>query len=76
MENKEIAYLILQSKYLKMLGYDNSSEEEILKNSLKLFPSDWFNYDIDKKIELIAKAINNNVNLNSIVEDLEDGMIK
>ncbi len=69
MEAKEIAYLLLQHKYLCMiLGKEDYTEEEALAQSHKVFPTNWYFTDTDRKIKLIARAIKEKRNLREICE--------
>lgn len=69
METNEVAYLLLQNRYLKMiLEKDNYSEEEVLKMHHKLFPTDWTYIDFDLRNKLIAKAIKEKKNLIEVYE--------
>lgn len=72
-ESKQIAYFIMQHKYLQMLGKANLSEQEILRESNKLFPENWaILYDIDRRIELLSKALGQNVNILEIISNEEE----
>lgn len=65
---KEIAYYILQDKYLKMFSEKESLDKNIF--DCTIFPNDWFiAYSLDEKIELISRAIRDNIKLIDIVED-------
>lgn len=69
MDAKEIAYLLLQDKYLRMiLGKDNYTEDEVFAQIHKLFPMDWSLLGVDLKIKLIAKAIKEKKNLREIFD--------
>lgn len=74
MDEKEIVYLILQDKYLKMLGYENYSEDQMIAENLDVFPIDWFLIDFDKRIKLISEAIKKGKKLNEFA-DLEHDII-
>ena len=55
---KEIGYMLLQDKYLKViLGKDNYTTKEVMLKSYKLFPKNWSFADLDMKNRLITKAI-------------------
>ena len=67
--NKEAAYLLLQNQYLKqILDKDEYTEEEVIEYSNKLFPNEWFLIDVEKRIQLISKAIKEKRDLNEIYE--------
>lgn len=69
-ENKQLAYLILQNKYLQLMEKDYKSESEILSELNEVFPEDWtIKYDIEKRIELLGKAIKEKRNVIEIVEE-------
>lgn len=69
-EYKQIAYLILQNKYLQLMGISNESELNILSKSNQFFPNDWtIKYGIDKRINMLSKAIKENKNLIEIEEE-------
>ena len=69
MTNEDIAYLLLQNKYLKQkLGKDNYTEAEVIANSNKIFPMDWFSIDAKTRIKIISKAIKEKRDLNEIYE--------
>ena len=64
MENddlNQITYLLLQHKYLEIMGFDNSNDDEIMKNSFKYFPDEWWFYSYERRIDLIAIAIKNKI---------------
>ncbi len=72
MENndaKALTYLLLQHIYLKKMGLENKSEEEILKEMDKYFPNNWSLTDLNKKIEYITQAINRKQNLRDFVDE-------
>ncbi|MBR2678528.1 MAG: hypothetical protein IKE63_03840 [Bacilli bacterium] len=69
MDTKEIVYLLLQDKYLKIiLGKDKYTEDEVMAQSHMLFPMDWSYVDYDLKNKLISKAIKEKRNLREIYE--------
>ncbi len=69
MDNRDIAYLLLQDKYIKKeLGQDDYTEQDIIEKSNDLFPEDWFLLDVQDRINIIAKAINEKKNLIYIYE--------
>lgn len=69
MDKKEVAYLILQDKYIKIiLNKDDYTAEEVTANSHKLFPFDWSFVDIEDKIRYITEAIKEKKNLIEVYE--------
>ena len=53
MDNKEIVYLILQDKYLRLaFNKEDYTEEEVILNSSKIFPTDWSYLNIDDNLSL------------------------
>ena len=65
---KEIVYYILQDKYLNKFCEKEKLDKNIIDSTL--FPKDWFiAYSIDDKIEMISRAIKDNIKLIDIVED-------
>ncbi len=72
-ESKQMAYFILQHKYLQMLGKEGLSEQEIVLESNKLFPENWaISYDVDRRIELLSKALGKNSNILDILSNEKD----
>ena len=64
MDKREIVYLMLQDKYIKMiLNKNNYTSEEVGANSHNLFPLDWSFVDIENKIKYITEAIEEKKNL-------------
>ena len=73
MDNKEIVYLILQDKYLRMfLNKEDYTEEEAIANSSKLFPTDWSFINIDDNIKYINEAISKGKNLKEVYDFADD----
>ena len=67
-ESIELAYLILQNKYLK-LRTKKISENEILTSINDIFPEDWtIKYDIQSRIEILGKALKENKDIKDIIE--------
>ena len=68
-DSKEIAYLILQEKYLQLNGYNTNENIDIIKLS-KILPNNWDKiYNIDDKIKYISIAINSKKNLIDVIND-------
>lgn len=69
---EEISYLLLQNEYLKIMGVNNFSETEILKEFNKFFPENWMiDYDTSEKIKLLSRAIKEKNNIINIIENDE-----
>ena len=69
MNNEDVAYLLLQDKYIKQeLKQEDYTEEDLMKKTQYLFPGDWFSLDVKDRIKIIAKAINEKKNLIYIYE--------
>lgn len=76
MDANELAYLILQHKYLEIMGLKDYSEDEILKVYNQYFPENWgVEYTYDKKIQLISNAIKQNRNLKDVESEYIQKMI-
>lgn len=59
---RELAYLILQSKYLEKMEYASKKEHKF-KIYTEFFPESWFAIDLNTRIEIISYALKNNTNL-------------
>ena len=69
MDNKEIVYLILQDKYLRLaFNKEDYTEEEVILNSSSIFFNDWSYLNIDDKIKYINEAISKKENLKSMFD--------
>ncbi len=69
MENdaQMIAYLILEHKYLEMLGLYNAKLNDIVKNNV--FPQNWhLEYSIDARMKYLGMAIKEKKILSEVIE--------
>ena len=61
-------YCILEYNYLNMIGYNEKTEKEFLKEINKIFPQRWHSYySIDKRIKYLSTALKEKKNLNEVV---------
>lgn len=67
MDNKEIAYLILQHKYFETLGLQDLEPDQLIEK----FPSNWELLNIDTKIEIISEAIKSKQELDIVMEQIK-----
>lgn len=75
MDTKELAYLILQGEYVKMiLGKDDYTEAEVMAQTNYLFPDGWTLLDSERRLELVGKAIEEKKNLREIFDREIDGI--
>lgn len=67
--NIEIAYFILQNKYIQQKMGKRLSEKEILNSINDIFPEDWtIKYNIKSRIKILGQAIKENRDIREITE--------